>query len=31
MTALDVGCIITDDPQLARAVVTRESPKDVSA
>jgi glycerophosphoryl diester phosphodiesterase len=31
MTALEVACIITDDPQLARAVVTRGSPKGVSA
>jgi glycerophosphoryl diester phosphodiesterase len=31
MTSLAVACILTDDPQLARAVVTRESPKDVSA
>lgn len=31
MTSLSVASIITDDPQLARAVVTRESPKDVSA
>jgi glycerophosphoryl diester phosphodiesterase len=31
MTSLAVASIITDDPQLARAVVTRESPKDVSA
>jgi glycerophosphoryl diester phosphodiesterase len=26
MTALDVACIITDDPALARDVVTRASP-----
>jgi glycerophosphoryl diester phosphodiesterase len=31
MAALEVACIITDDPVLARAVVTRGSPTDVSA
>jgi glycerophosphoryl diester phosphodiesterase len=31
MTALDVACIITDDPALARTVVTRGTPKGVGA
>jgi glycerophosphoryl diester phosphodiesterase len=31
MTTLEVACIITDDPALARAVVTRGSPKGAGA
>jgi len=31
MSALEVSCIITDDPALARTVVTRATPKGVSA
>lgn len=31
MTALDVACIITDDPALARTVVTRGTPKDAAS
>jgi glycerophosphoryl diester phosphodiesterase len=31
MTALDVSCVITDNPALARAVVTQGTPTDASA